>query len=90
MIISFDLPPNVQQMLLSTGIDPKHVAKEALYLELFRQEKLSHSELARELELSRSGTDALLVRHGIYEQTLTVEDIEADRLALQKVLEPLP
>jgi len=60
MIVSFDLPSNVQQMLSTTGLDPKQIAKEALLLELFRQQQLSHHELSQELGLSRLETDALL------------------------------
>jgi len=87
MIVSFDLTPNVQQMLLSTGIDPNQIAKETLLLELFRRQQLSHHELAQELGLSRLETETLLVQHGIYEQSLTLKDLEADRLTLQVVSE---
>ena len=89
MIVSFDLPANVQQMLSSTGRDPGQIAKEALLLEMFRQQQLSHCELAQELGLDRTETDALLVQHGIYDQSLTSEDVEADHQTLQKVLGPV-
>jgi len=90
MIVSFDLPMEVQKMLSASGLDPKQIAKEALFLELFRKEQLSHHELAQELGLSRLETDSLLVRHGIYEQSLTLEDLEADRQTLQRVLGSAP
>jgi len=57
-------------------------------VELFRRGKLSHLELSKVLGLDRFETDAYLKQHNIFEGSLTMEDLEADRQTLERVLGP--
>ena len=88
MNVSFDvdLPPEVEERLRADDPELSAAAREGFALELFRRGELSHFALGRALGLDRFETDALLQRHGIYEQGLTPEDLESDRRNLEQVL----
>jgi len=88
MSISFDLPKNVEMELASRYVDLSAVAKEAMLLETYRREELSHQQLADCLGLDRAETDALLKKRGILAQTQTLSDLEADSDTLERVLGP--
>jgi Uncharacterised protein family (UPF0175) len=55
-------------------------------LELFRRGRLSHYELSRVLGLDRFETDAWLKRHNVFDGSLTMADLEADRQTLDGVM----
>lgn len=78
MAICFELPPDVEQGLRLKLGDVNRVTKEAALVELYRQEKITHHELARSLGLSRFETDALLKRHNVTEDLMTVEELQAE------------
>jgi predicted HTH domain antitoxin len=86
MAVTFELPADVEQKLRAQNSDLAREAKEAYALELFRRGKLTHFELSQVLGLDRVKTDALLKRHGIYKGSLTLDDLEADRKTLERVL----
>lgn len=65
MTISFDIPNHIERLFAGDGGDPSLAVKEAALVELFRQGKLGHSELANALGLSRYETDGVLKRHGV-------------------------
>jgi hypothetical protein len=46
---------------------------------------LSHYELSSILGLDRFETDAYLKRHKVFEGSLAMDDLEADRQALERV-----
>jgi hypothetical protein len=57
------------------------LAKEAALVELYRQHKLTHHELAIALGLGRFSTDALLKKYGVnYE--ITFEDIQRESASI--------
>jgi len=60
-------------------------ATETVALDLFRKGMLSHYELSRTLSLDRFETDAYLNRHYVFENSLTMEDLEADRQTLDSL-----
>jgi len=72
MTIRFEIPQDIEQQLRSSGIDPDREAKEAYLVDLYRQERLTHHQLAEALGLSRYETDGVLKRHGV-ELELTPE-----------------
>lgn len=84
--VTLDLPADVEAKLRreSTNLDAD--VKVVYALELFRRGKLSHYELSRVLDLDRFETDAYLKRHKVFEGSLTMEDLEADRRTLERVM----
>jgi len=89
MSVTFDLPEQLERTLRDRVGDLDRAIKEAALIELFRQRKLSHVELAQALGLDRFETDALLKRHHVVEGSLTLEDVEADRATLDRLLGPI-
>ena len=86
MTVTIQLPPDVEQRLRAETPDLDAQATEAVAVALFRQGKLSHYELSQALKLDRFETDAYLQRHQIYEGSLTMEDLDADRQTLDRVM----
>jgi predicted HTH domain antitoxin len=86
MAVTIDLPPEVEQRLRAASPDLEGEAREAAALELFRRGRLSHYELSQILSLDRFETDAYLKRHNVYEGSLTMEDLEADRQTLERII----
>lgn len=82
MTIRFELPAEVEQLLRREFRDLDQAAKEAALVELYRQAKLTHHQLSQALALSRFETDALLKRHHVTEDLLSVEEFnrQADDL----------
>jgi hypothetical protein len=86
MAISFQLPDSVEQHLRESCADLDQVAKEAALVELYRQDKITHSELAQALGLGRIETDEVLASHGVTEDLLTSREHEAQLAGLRKLL----
>ncbi len=86
LTVTLDLPADVEQKLRAETPNLDADVKEAYALELFRRGKLSHYELSQVLGLDRFETDAYLKRHNVYEGSLTMEDLEADRLTLERLM----
>ena len=77
MAISFSVSKSIEGLLAESGRDPSAAAKESALVELFRQGKLTHHELAEALELSRLETDGVLKRHQVTEDLLAPEELES-------------
>jgi predicted HTH domain antitoxin len=90
MAVIFQFPADLEKRLRAQSPDLDAEAKEASALELFRRGRLSHFELSQVLGLDRFETDAYLVKHEVYEGSLSAEELEADRQALERVLGPVP
>lgn len=88
LTLTIDLPPDLERALQATAGETNRTAREALAISLFREERLSHADLARALGLDRFETDALLKRHQVTTGGLTVADLEADRATFEKILGP--
>jgi len=84
--VTFQLPEEVEQKLRAQSADLEGEAKEAYALELFRQKKLTHFELSKVLGMDRFQTDAYLKQKNIFEGSLTMEDLDADRETIERVL----
>jgi hypothetical protein len=76
MAISFELPSEVERHLREELNDLDHVAKESALVELYRQRKLSHHELATALGLGRLELDGVLKEHGVTEDSVTVQEFD--------------
>lgn len=78
MAVTVELPSDLEQRLRAETPDLDFEAKEAMLVELYRQEKLSRYELSLALGLSRFETDAVLKKHRVTEDLPTPEDLEED------------
>ncbi len=78
----FELPRRIEEALRSVGPDLDRAAKETLLVELYRQGKIAHAELADALELTRYQTDGLLKRHNVVEDLTTIAELEEELQAL--------
>ena len=86
MSVSFDLPESIEKQLRAELGDLDAAAKEAALVELYRQEQLSHGKLAECLGISRFETDAVLRRHRVTEDLLTVDELDEQLGSLRKLL----
>jgi predicted HTH domain antitoxin len=84
--ITLKLPPEIEEMVRREAGDLDLQVTEAFAGELFRRGKLTHGQLSRVLGIDRFETDAWLKQRGIYEGSLRMEDLEADRETLERVL----
>ena len=84
MDVNFEISQDAAAQLRSAS--RIQTAKEFLLVESFRRGLVTHAQLAQALGLDRFETDELLQRHRIYEQGLTMEDLESDRRNLEQVL----
>jgi hypothetical protein len=82
MTIHFDVPNNIERLLLSSGIDPSLEAKELLLVDLYRKGKITRHELGEALGLGRYETDGVLKRHDV-PVDLTIEEIRAETAFLE-------
>lgn len=78
MAVTIQLPPDVERRLRAANSNLDSDAKEAMLVELYRQNKLSRYELSVALELNRPETDALLKRHQVSEDLPTADELESD------------
>jgi hypothetical protein len=85
--LTIELPEDVGRALRSEFPALEDSAREAMAVEFFRQGRLNHFQLSRVLGLDRFQTDAVLKRHGVEEQSQTVEDVESDRATLRQLRE---
>ncbi len=82
MAVTVQLPPDVEQKLRAQNPDLESEAKEAVLVELYRQDKLTHHELCQTLDLDRFETDAVLKKHNVTEDLPTEEEYAAALLRL--------
>lgn len=86
MAVSFELPMAIERQLRNELADLDELAKEAALVELYRQRKLTHHELATALDLGRLETEELLLRHNVTEDLITAADFAAQQAALRKLV----
>ena len=85
MTVSFQLPSAIEEELRRRLVDLDQVAKEAALVELYRQEKLTHHELATALGLDRFETERLLQRYRVTEDCITLEELDEQSTTLRKL-----
>jgi predicted HTH domain antitoxin len=84
MNISFELPTDIERELnASNGTDLGQEAKEAYLVELYRQDRISHHQLAKALGLNRDETDGVLKRHRVPSGPATVAELRAEVASLR-------
>jgi Uncharacterised protein family (UPF0175) len=87
MAVTFDLPAVIEQQLRGEWPDFDAVAKEAALVELYRQAKLTHYQLASALDLDRFATDELLKRHQVTEDLITAEALASQLAAVRNLVD---
>jgi hypothetical protein len=65
MTIRFDIPPEIERELSAGTLDLNAEAREVFLVNLYRQERIAHHQLASALGLGRIETDGVLKRHGV-------------------------
>ena len=65
MIISFDIPKDIEQEISASVPDLNAEARETFLVNLFREERITHHQLAQALGLTRIETDGVLKRHKV-------------------------
>lgn len=83
--VKINLPPALEEKLRADHPNLDADVTEAYALQLFRRGEISHYELSLALGLDRFETDAYLKRHNVYEGSLTMDDLEADRRTLERL-----
>jgi len=86
LTVKLELPADVEEKLRRETPNLDADVREAYALELFRRGKLSHYELSTVLGLDRWETDAYLKQHSVFEGSLTLADLEADRQTLDRLM----
>jgi predicted HTH domain antitoxin len=77
MSLTIQLPLEIEQELRRELGDIDQAAKEALLVELYRQDKLTHRQLSLALEMDRFEIDALLKKHNVTEDLPTDDEYGA-------------
>jgi predicted HTH domain antitoxin len=80
MQITVDLPDDITR-----HPNPGREALEALAIEGYRTEKLSHHQAAQLLGLTRFQFDGFLKDHRIYDHAYSAEDLQRDVETLRKL-----
>jgi predicted HTH domain antitoxin len=88
MAVTIQLPADVEERLRAQSPNLDAEAKEAMLIELYRQDKLSHCELAQGLGLDRFETDGVLKKHNVTVDLPTEEEIEQGLRRLREIAKP--
>jgi hypothetical protein len=86
MAITFTLPADIEQRLREEFGDLNAAAKEATLVELYRQDRLTHHQLATALGLDRFETEAVLKRHNVTEDLITPDEYNEQMSQLRALL----
>jgi hypothetical protein len=65
MTIIFELPQEIEREICTNGTDLSGEAREAYLVELYRQDRITHHQLAQALGLTRIETDGLLKHYKV-------------------------
>jgi predicted HTH domain antitoxin len=82
MNISFEIPQDLERALRTDGLDMNREAKEVYLINLYRQERITHRQLAEALGLSRYETDGVLKRYQV-SPNVTAQEMHVQARALK-------
>jgi predicted HTH domain antitoxin len=88
MAITIELPGAIEEKLRSEEGDVAALGKEVILIELYREGRISHGELADGLGLSRNQVDAVLKRRTVTEDLLTDRELAEQVAGLRRLLGP--
>ena len=86
MVIKVELPEAIEEKLRADFGDLAAAGKEAMLIELYRQRKISHGELAESLGLARYATDGVLKRHNVTEDLMTGAEFDEQTAGLRNLV----
>ena len=89
LTVKLKLPAEVEARLKAQRPDLDADATESYAVELFRRGLLTYAELGEVLGLDQFDTGALLKRRGVFDGSLTHEEVDADVRTLEQVLGPV-
>ncbi|WP_169974958.1 UPF0175 family protein [Tautonia rosea] len=82
MTIHFEIPSEIEDQVRSREIDLNEKAREALLVELYREDQITHGQLGRALGLDAYETDGVLKRYGVG-LDLTAEELQEEARSLR-------
>ncbi len=82
MVISFELPHDIEQQVRTNGADLDREARELYLVELYRQDRISHAQLRDALGVSFHEAEKLIKVHGAGHD-FTVGEFEEQRAFLR-------
>ncbi len=82
MNISFEIPQDIEEQVRTNGADLNGEAREAYLVDLYRQDRITHHQLAEALGLNRSETDGVLKRHEV-SPGVTADEMRTQAAALR-------
>jgi Uncharacterised protein family (UPF0175) len=83
MSVCIELPTELETELRRQIVDLDRAAKEALLVDLYRQERITSHELASALGIDRFAADELLSRHGVTEDLPSLAALRAEATELE-------
>jgi Uncharacterised protein family (UPF0175) len=83
MTISFELPQEIEQQIRQDMADPNRDARESCLVDLYRQDLITHYQLAQALGLSRYETDGFVKRH-LVSILVTAEEMRAQAASMRE------
>lgn len=63
MVISFELPQEIEQQVRTNGADLEREARELYLVELYRQDRISHAQLRDALGISFHEAEKIIMDH---------------------------
>jgi predicted HTH domain antitoxin len=84
MTIRFDIPGEIEEELSASEHDLGAEAREVFLVNLYREDRISHHQLARALGMTRLETEGLLKRYGVSSGP-DLEDLLAEIGSLREV-----
>ena len=84
MTITFELPQEIEQQIRTDAADLNQAARESYLVDLYRQDLITHYQLAQALGLSRYETDGVLKQHQV-SPLVTAEEMRALAASLRGV-----
>jgi predicted HTH domain antitoxin len=84
MTIQFEIPLDIERELGGHCTDANGEAREAFLVELYRQDRISHHQLAEALGLGRLKTDGVLKRRKV-SSSVTADEMRAQAATLRDV-----
>jgi predicted HTH domain antitoxin len=85
MHISFEIPTEIEQEVSGSVADLNAEAREAYLVNLYREDRIAHHQLAQALGLSRLETEGVLKRHQV-SSGVTAAEMRAQAAALREGL----
>jgi hypothetical protein len=86
MSVCIELPTELEATLRSQIDNLEATAKESFLVDLYRQERITHHELATALGIDRMTVEGVLQRHGVVEDLPSVADLRQQFIDLDSRL----